>query len=167
MKSSSDLGILFLATAAVLGCSGSRENRGATATAIAPLAGCDGIELAPPPSGQGKQFSIEIDLGPGEENEYCQYVMAGEALDVNSSEGLWTPGSHHARLDRTGYTDAFPTTTKGGATIDPSAPFHCNAPVDTDDRGAIRSPAERRSSPCTRPRSGSSRRWTCIRRRSR
>lgn len=128
---------LLASSSALVACGGNDKVADASGTTIEPLAGCDGFELSPPPAGAGKQFSIEIDLAAGEENELCQYVMAGEALNVNWSDGLFTPGSHHALLHRTGSFDAFPTTNNSGQPIDPSKPFPCNAGADVPATGVI------------------------------
>jgi hypothetical protein len=64
----------------------------------------DGI-LDPPPEGEGLQLALDVEIAPGEEIEYCQYLVlpddGGAALDVTGFEHVYTSGSHHLLLYQT------------------------------------------------------------------
>lgn len=112
-----------LAACASIGCGGT-EADGASSV-VDPLSGCDGVALEPPEPGGGAQLSIEIQLSPGEEKEWCQLALAGDAWNVNWSEGRWTPGAHHGIVHRTSYRDVLPTEALDGTVVDPSAAAPC------------------------------------------
>ena len=46
--------------------------------------------------------------------------MTGQDVNLNYGEGIFTPGSHHATVWRTRYTDTIPTQNSGGQTLDPN-----------------------------------------------
>jgi hypothetical protein len=62
------------------------------------------VLLEPPPDGTGLQLDMQATLTPGEEIEYCKYVVVPEdgALDVARFEHAYTAGSHHLLLYQTG-----------------------------------------------------------------
>lgn len=83
--------------------------------------------LAPPPPGQGVQFTMTHHIPPGVEGEWCQFVQAPAApLWVARDEVRFTAGSHHFLLYETAY-DAIPTATDDGTPIDTSGVFDCSA----------------------------------------
>lgn len=96
-------------------------------TDAGPGTGCDAIDLPPP--ADGMQTQIEMTLSPGQENEICQLVLVTQDINLNSSEGLYTSGSHHALVYQTEYKDVIPTQTVDGQTIDGSKMHHCQTPT--------------------------------------
>lgn len=59
--------------------------------------GGDGA-LPPPAAGQGVQLSMAARIEPGQEIEYCQYLVIDEDVDVGQFEHRYSPGSHHLLL---------------------------------------------------------------------
>src|SRR5262249_20101999 len=60
--------------------------------------------LAPPPSGQGRQLSMQQEVQPGEEIQYCQYMVLPAGIDVGRFEHKYSLGSHHLVLYTTELT---------------------------------------------------------------
>jgi hypothetical protein len=100
------------------------------------LAGCssgdagapagDSGALAPPPPGDGVQYSMTTSLEPGQEIERCKLVVAPpEGLHIQRDEVQFTRGSHHVVLYKTDYA-ALPTETRNGVPIDPTVVHDCN-----------------------------------------
>jgi hypothetical protein len=82
--------------------------------------------LAPPPAGQGVQFSMKTSIAPGVEGEWCQFIKApAEALFVNRDEVRYTKGSHHFLLYETTYTE-IPEKKLDGTVVDTSGVFDCS-----------------------------------------
>lgn len=74
--------------------------------------------LAPPPAGEGVQFTMTTKLQPGVEAEHCKFVEApAEGMFVQRDEVRFTKGSHHVLLYQTPYT-SIPTTREDGEAFD-------------------------------------------------
>jgi hypothetical protein len=97
--------------------------------------GCEGLELAPPDT--GVQIFTEMALEPGEERQTCKLVMAGQDINLNYGEGIFTPGSHHATVWRTAYRDSIPTQNMLGQTVDTSQAVDCLSPGDWNGAGVV------------------------------
>jgi hypothetical protein len=83
--------------------------------------------LAPPPSGQGVQFTMLTTLEPGQEAEHCQFVQAPpETLFIQRDEVRFTAGSHHVLLYETDY-DQVPTHKEDGTPVDTGGVFDCSS----------------------------------------
>lgn len=102
---------------------GQAESPGTTDEAVA---ACDAIDLAPPTD--GVQLKMALPLGAGQEREVCQLVKLDQDINVNWSEGLYTPGSHHALLQQTAYTDTLPDTAVDGTVLDGTQVHDCQTP---------------------------------------
>ncbi|UQA59492.1 hypothetical protein [Polyangium aurulentum] len=100
------------------------------------LVGCGGAEepaplpaedlLAPPPEGQGVQFRMVTEIGPGVEAEHCRFVKAPPGgIHVNRDQVRYTAGSHHVLLYETPY-DEIPTAKEDGTPVDTSGVFDCS-----------------------------------------
>jgi len=101
------------------------------------LVGCGGPEepapppaaedlLAPPPEGQGVQFRMTTEIGPGVEAEHCRFVKAPPGgIHVNRDQVRYTVGSHHVLLYETRY-DEIPTAKEDGTPVDTSGVFDCS-----------------------------------------
>jgi hypothetical protein len=89
--------------------------------------GCDAVHLDPPADGQ--QFQIATSIPAGQDQEFCQLVLVTQDINLNSSNGLYTAGAHHALVYQTQYKDAIPTTTVGGQTLDGSQMHRCQTPT--------------------------------------
>jgi hypothetical protein len=83
-----------------------------------------GTLLAPPPAGQGVQYTMSTTIAAASEDERCQFVQTTEDLWVNSEAIRYTPGSHHFILWNTSYT-SIPTVNNDGQTIDTTKVFDC------------------------------------------
>jgi hypothetical protein len=82
--------------------------------------------LQPPPAGQGVQYRITTDLGPGVEGEWCRFVQApADGMYVNRDEVRFGPGSHHFLLYETAY-QTVPTAKEDGTAVDTSSVFDCS-----------------------------------------
>lgn len=100
--------------------------------------GCDSLDLTPPPAGQGVQLFTEMTLEPGTERQTCKLVLAGEDINFNSGDGIFTDGSHHATVWRTSHTDTIPTVNTQGQTLDTMAgPVDCLSSGDFNGTGVI------------------------------
>lgn len=130
--------LLVVASAPLFaGCSGGSDTAAGARDEIL-SAGCDAIALTPPE--KGVQLKLPISLAAGEEGEFCQLVRADQALNISSSDGLFTSGSHHGLVHKTSYKGAFPTETVDGKPFDgdPSKPHRCLTPAALwDVRGVI------------------------------
>jgi hypothetical protein len=104
-------------------------------TRLAPAAGCDSVDLAPPAA--GVQVSVAMPLAPGEEKEVCQLVMVEQGFNLNWSEGLYSTGSHHGLVQRTVYRDELPTETVSGEVIDPTGVIDCGTPSAMFEVGSV------------------------------
>lgn len=78
---------------------------------------------------------MEIELAPGQEEEFCQPFILDRDAAVNWSEGLRSDGTHHGVVHRTSVTGSLPALTSGDA-WDPTRPVPCDL-VNVDDRGAM------------------------------
>jgi hypothetical protein len=124
-----------LALCAAAGCGDTNEHEEEVNTTppdgpgmtVAPLDGCDAIDLAPPKAGEGVQVSLELPLAAGEERQVCKLVLLDKAVNLNWSEGLYTKGSHHGLTARTMYRDALPTENLRGETVDGSKVATCES----------------------------------------
>lgn len=82
--------------------------------------------LEPPAPGEGVQFRMTTQLGPGVEAEHCQFVEAPDQVTwVSSNLVRFTQGSHHVLLYETDY-EAIPTENEHGVEIDTSRVFDCS-----------------------------------------
>lgn len=97
--------------------------------------GCDELDLAKPDT--GVQIFTEMTLQPGEERQTCKLVMTGQNINLNYGEGIFTPGSHHATVWRTRYTDTIPTQNMFGQTLDTTQTVDCASPGDWNGSGVI------------------------------
>lgn len=87
--------------------------------------GCDALDLPVPAPDEGIQVSIDMQLDPGEERQICKLVLAGQDVNLNWSEGMFTAGAHHANVLSTAYTDSLPTENVAGETVDASQAIDC------------------------------------------
>src|SRR6478752_8465033 len=88
--------------------------------------------LAPPPAGQGLQYSMASMIEPGQEIERCKlFVAPPEGLNINRESVRYTVGSHHVLLYATSYKE-LPPTDKHGKPIAPEEVVDCpeGAPAD-------------------------------------
>jgi hypothetical protein len=92
---------------------------------------CSAIEeeddqgLAPPLPGEGLQYKMVSELGPGVETERCHFFVAPpEGLYVHRQQVKFTPGSHHVLLFTTPYTE-IPKKDRFGNDVDTSGVFEC------------------------------------------
>src|SRR5256885_31945 len=84
-----------------------------------------GVDLSPPPAGQGVQFQMVSALDPGVETERCRFFVApAEGYYVNRQQVKFTPGSHHVLLYTTPY-EKVPTKDEKGNDVDTSGIFEC------------------------------------------
>lgn len=83
--------------------------------------------LAPPPVGEGVQFSMSHTIAPGVEGEWCKFVVAptDDDLWVSHNQTRYTDGSHHFLLYETEY-DVIPTEKEDGTVVDTSGVFDCS-----------------------------------------
>ncbi len=85
--------------------------------------------LNAPPAGAGVQLTLTSTLAAGLETERCTfYRVPSEGLNVVREEIKYTPGSHHAVLWTTGYTD-IPTKDLSGKAVDATTTFDCGSGV--------------------------------------
>jgi hypothetical protein len=105
---------------------------GADAQPVIPVAdGCDAIDLPAPGDGRGVQFAIDLELAPGQERQVCKLVKLDHALNLHTSLGAFTHGSHHGLLALTSYHGAFPTeNVRGEPVSDPTATLECESTGD-------------------------------------
>lgn len=89
--------------------------------------GCDAIDLAPPAAGEGIQVAVDLQLMPGQERQVCKLVLAGQNVNLNWSDGVFTKGSHHGTTSKTSYRDALPTQNIRGETVDSSQAADCES----------------------------------------
>lgn len=88
-------------------------------------AGPKGIDLAPPPAGEGVQFKMVTTIEAGTETERCQLIRAPEeGMYVKREEVRFSPGSHHVLLYATPYKE-FPTEDRNGNPIDAASVHDC------------------------------------------
>ena len=91
---------LSLALAALAACGTEPSEEPAPAGGGAEL-------LVAPPEGQGVQLRMQVELAPGEESTFCQYVaLPDSGLAVTKFEHAYSEGSHHLLLYRTTLTPA-------------------------------------------------------------
>ena len=145
-----------LAAGALVGlvaCGGDKQAQSGGGATIeeSGLEGCDGVDLPPPPPGQGVQISTEMTLEPGTERQTCKLVMTGQDINLNYGEGLFTDGSHHATVWRTSHTDTIPTTNVEGRTLDTSDAVDCLSPGDWGGTGVVAIGRSNKSDPNTAP----------------
>lgn len=87
--------------------------------------------LAPPPAGQGVQFTMQGHIPASTEDEQCQFVQTTDDLWVNHEQVRYTPGSHHFILWSTPYT-SIPTANIRGEAVDTSGVFDCKQGPQAD-----------------------------------
>jgi hypothetical protein len=139
MNRSSAWWVLALSTTVLAACGGgdTAAGKGGTTSVTSNLTGCDALNLAPPPPGQGVQISTEMTLAPGTERQTCRLVMLGEDVNLNYGEGIFTPGSHHGTVWRTSHMDTIPTTNLFGQAEDATVAVDCSAPTDWGGTGVV------------------------------
>lgn len=85
--------------------------------------------LAPPAAGAGVQVTMASVLDPGLETERCAFYRApAEGLNIVREEIKYSPGSHHAVLWMTSYTE-IPVMDKNGTAVNTSKVFDCGKGV--------------------------------------
>ena len=62
--------------------------------------------LEPPPPTAGRQLTMDISIGAGQEAEKCHYVVVEEAFDIARFEHAYSSGSHHLLVYQTGLSPA-------------------------------------------------------------
>jgi hypothetical protein len=80
--------------------------------------------LDPPPPGEGVQFRMNSEIGPGREEEHCQFFVVPEDLAVNIAVVRFRAGSHHVLMYETPYAE-IPVQNDRGEPIDTSGVFDC------------------------------------------
>lgn len=100
--------------------------------------GCGAIDLPPPAQDEGVQVALEIDLEPGQERQVCKLVKLDNPINLSSSRGAFTLGSHHGLLQATAYHGEYPTENLRGEPVeDPEAVIECLTPGDIWDTQAV------------------------------